>query len=135
MKKIKWSDKYKTGISDIDEQHEKIFSIINRLYDHIKNGIQERPDEILKDLDDYISIHFSTEMKFFVIYNYPEAAKHNDKHSQFSDKLRTYTSNMEITSKELHNLYYLLESWFETHILTIDMAFRDYMKFNSDYVF
>ena len=35
---IEWSKKYNTGIDKIDEQHKKLVSIINNLYDKISDA-------------------------------------------------------------------------------------------------
>ena len=36
--RLVWQDRYNIGVSFIDEEHKKLFSILNRLFEHKKKG-------------------------------------------------------------------------------------------------
>jgi hemerythrin len=38
MSYLKWSDKYSLNVAEIDEQHEKLFSLVNDMYDAMHAG-------------------------------------------------------------------------------------------------
>ena len=62
MPLIEWNDTYSVGIKIIDEQHKKFFSIINTLFDAMKEGKgDELVETVLKELQDYVIYHFQSE--------------------------------------------------------------------------
>ena len=59
---IEWDDKYSIGISIIDEQHKKLFGIINRtIYAKEHSNDIEELKEVLREMTDYTVTHFTTE--------------------------------------------------------------------------
>ncbi len=50
---IKWDNNYTIGIDFIDEQHQKLFEIADRIYNLLKNRlITDKYDEIIKIIDE-----------------------------------------------------------------------------------
>ncbi len=133
MRRFKWTDKYRIGIEEIDHQHMEIFDAINKLYEHLtsSSGDNSGFETVLLKLKKYIDNHFSTEMKYFVIFNYHNLSHHNKEHQQFSEKIMSYCNMDILSNKDKHDLYYILETWFEKHILNSDMDFRDSISFNN----
>ena len=131
---IEWTKKLETGIEKIDEQHQKLVELINKLHESINEGKDTKivQDAIL-DLKLYTIFHFSAEEKMFSKFDYKEDdyEKHVKGHKAFTDEIAHYMSADAATQASLgeHLLKYLKE-WLTGHILVSDMKFAEFMKQN-----
>ena len=118
------------GISEIDQQHQKMIDILNRLSDATKNGhADDIIDEIIADLVDYTSYHFLCEEKHFAIHGYPEAKQHCEAHDALVIKLKDIRARYANNEKGISSVIMdLLVDWVFGHIKGSDMKFRDYLK-------
>ncbi len=91
MSFMEWNDKLLTGIKECDEQHKKLVSLINDLYEAMKQGRgKEIIDKILNELASYADYHFSTEEKLMNKYGYPELSIHKKEHESFKKKVKEF---------------------------------------------
>ena len=70
-------------VSEIDQQHQELVNLLNRLNDAVKNN--ESREDIYRIIDDVIAftrLHFATEERLMVQSGYPEIEWHKDKHKQ-----------------------------------------------------
>jgi len=70
---LEWNDKFSVGISMIDEEHKKLFGILNKVIvvkEH--NGNPEELWEVLSEMTNYALTHFKTEEAYMKECNYPE---------------------------------------------------------------
>jgi hemerythrin len=80
-----WSDELSVGILSIDEEHRRIFGMINRLEKAIREGRGKQVlAEVFDDLLEYTATHFRHEEKLFDTYEYPEREAHRDQHPTYS---------------------------------------------------
>ncbi len=127
-----WSDEFKIGIKIIDEQHEYFFSVLSRVIDSV--GLpesKEKIDEIFKEIEKYMTVHFLTEEKYFKKFNYKGAKKHIEQHEKFKKKIqeiRRQYYNDQITSS--FNLTDFLEDWLIKHLDGMD---KKYVKYFHDH--
>ncbi len=85
---LEWDDKYSVGISIIDEEHKKLFGILNKVIvakEH--NGTPEELWEVLSEMTNYAHTHFRTEETYMKEFNYPEYQDHKEEHRGFSSKI------------------------------------------------
>ena len=120
---ITWTQKYTTGIEEVDAQHKQLVNIINELYDarHSQNS-QEVVNGILSKMTDYAEYHFNFEEALINQLNPSELEEHKAKHQSF----RTYIK--EILGYQTKEKFFVedmlmmfLESWLTKHILIEDM--------------
>ncbi|MEI6379200.1 MAG: bacteriohemerythrin [Candidatus Falkowbacteria bacterium] len=124
-KQLVWEDKYSVGVEQIDNQHKKMFAVINDLVSAINSKpTEEKLSAIIKSLIEYKKFHFATEEKYFKEFNYDGAADHIAKHHEFSQKLE------EIESKYVGDVVGLafelvdfLEDWLIEHLMIIDQKY------------
>jgi len=87
-KKIAWSDTYKLGIKGIDRQHQKLFDLVNELYDLEENeNIKEDIRKILYAFHDYTVVHFKDEENFMKVIKFPDIENHKLIHKNIVDSL------------------------------------------------
>lgn len=71
-----FTDKYKTGITFVDDEHRKLFEIISDTNDLIHDQLlHDKYDEIMRllaELRDYTELHFSEEEALMERIHYPE---------------------------------------------------------------
>ena len=62
MELIKWSEKFSTGVPDIDSEHEELINSINSFYQKQNEGIEKSESvQILNDIYGSIHAHFMLE--------------------------------------------------------------------------
>lgn len=128
---LNWDESFSMNISLIDLQHKKMIEMINRFYDSLeRNTPQVNLQPLIRDMRSYILLHFNTEEKLFIKYNYPNTEKHNAEHKAFMKKVEELEQkcrdNKFIVSFEVTNF---LRKWVKEHILESDKA---YSKFLTD---
>ncbi len=84
---IKWNSTYNVHIKKIDNQHKKIISILNHIYDLQQSGNPKAIDKVLSELEKYARVHFSTEEVLFDKHEYPESIEHKKEHERFIKKI------------------------------------------------
>ena len=127
---IEWNEKYSVHIEEIDSQHKKIFSIINRLHDAMKaRKGKEVIGNLLGELVDYTYYHFATEEKYFRLCNYPHFDVHKSEHdlmrSLVADLKRKFDANTEMIIIEVMEL---LKDWLSDHVLGSDQKYGSFLN-------
>ena len=127
---IEWDARFSVGIKEIDDQHKKLFSIINTVFD----GIAEANDtEMLKRAFDrileYTRFHFETEEGYFDKYRYPDAEEHKAQHrallEQTLELKSQYTEGAPGVTLELIDF---LTRWLQQHILLHDKHYAPFLQ-------
>ncbi len=123
MKQIQWHDSFSVGIKKIDNQHKKLFSLLNELIIASETGQEtEVLGRVLDDLVSYTDYHFKTEEPFFKIH--PRQKQHVAIHRGFIKKagqmVRVFHEGAENTGEE--TIKYL-QNWILNHVLETDINY------------
>lgn len=127
---INWNESYSVHIKQLDEQHKKLFQIVNALYDAMKNG---KGNDVLAgvfdELINYTKLHFSTEENLLKIHNYPNLTAHKMEHerlvNQVLDLQKQFMDGGAALSIKVSNF---LKEWLMNHIKKSDIAYSKYLK-------
>ncbi len=124
-KKLDWEDKYSVGVEEIDNQHKRMFEVINELLDAINtNSTEESLGHIIESLIQYKKFHFATEEKYFKEFNYDETIEHINKHKEFNDKLNALKEKyLNYTVEFAFELVDFLEDWLLNHLTVVDQKY------------
>ncbi|MDR0882851.1 MAG: bacteriohemerythrin [Candidatus Adiutrix sp.] len=123
-----WTATLETGIPKIDEQHKELFRQVDVLMD-AKN--QNRLQETLDFLGQYVVKHFGDEQVMHASSNYPKAAAHKQMHTAFIATFKELKQKFESSG---HNLTMVMEinkvvvGWLKDHIMRHDKEFAAYYK-------
>ena len=125
-----WDEKYRVGISTIDQQHRKLFELISHFYEHIRQKETQRAmTEALDGLMAYAASHFATEERYMQKYEYPLYARHIAQHSQFVEKVtdlrKRFQAGELVIPIEVANF---AKDWLSNHILGEDQKFAPFFK-------
>lgn len=135
-----FTDKFKTGVPLIDDEHRRLFEIIKETNDLIHEQLlHDKYDEIMRllsELRDYTEFHFKDEEQLMERISYPGLPAQKRAHTSFVERL------VEIDLSELDDMddnqqEYLLDlidyllSWLSNHILGTDKKIGEFMRENN----
>ena len=130
MALIDWSTEYSVNIREIDRQHEKLFGMLNELYDAMSKGKGKSVmGPVLSHLIEYTDYHFATEERLFALHEYPGAAEHTRQHRALTAEAKAFKQRFEanevlVTSELLG----FLKSWLSHHISGTDRQYSAYLN-------
>lgn len=122
---------YRTGIEQIDQEHEHLFEIVRETNDLIHNNLlHDKYDEIIhliNELKEYTRFHFADEEAYMESINYPGLDAQKRAHTAFVDRIMeididTLDEIDDHQQEYLEELITFLASWLTNHILKMDKA-------------
>jgi methyl-accepting chemotaxis protein/hemerythrin len=125
-KHFEWKKEYSVNVKVMDAQHQKLFKIVDDLYQAILGGAsKEAMPEIFKQLNDYTSFHFASEEKYFKDFGYGEAAGHIALHEEFKRDLFKMEARLGDKDFNAFELLDFLENWWVNHVLDVDKRYSE----------
>lgn len=130
MPLFQWTESISVSVKELDKQHQKLFDMINSLYEAMKTGKgRDVLGGIFESLLDYTSVHFKNEEVLFDQYNYPDKANHKAAHKAFIEKVTGLYSKFKggdtLVSVDVLNL---LKDWLVEHIMKIDKNYSNFFN-------
>lgn len=128
MMTLDWKPAYSVGIPTFDDQHKKLFAVVNKMGAAIEKGADhDTLRGIFKELIEYTRIHFRDEEANLLLYDYPNYQDHKVEHdelvAQVVDFALDFCANPDMTYKVMT----FLESWIIGHILGTDKGYTDFL--------
>jgi hemerythrin-like metal-binding protein len=125
MSLIIWTDEFSVGVVEIDNQHKGLVKLINKLYDAMTYGQANKVlREIIQELVKYTQIHFATEEKYFVKFDYEDSEAHIEEHHEFIASVQKFKEGFEAGNIVLSvDIFKFLKGWLTNHILGSDKKF------------
>jgi len=126
-----WNEKLATGVKECDDQHKKLVSLVNDLYDAMKQGKgKEVLDKMLDELVKYAGYHFTTEETLMTKYGYPasELSAHKREHEAFKSKIKEFLDKKakgEVTLTV--EVMTFLKDWLVKHIMGTDKKYGPFL--------
>ena len=130
-----WSDDLLSGFTTIDEQHKKLFDLVNSFAAE-NDGISSVHvlSPFIDDLLEYCDTHFKYEEDLMDRYSYPLTSYHSDLHSGMKRSLLVMKNHLE--QQTLKNPYQsvmaLCSGWLYNHVAWEDLTFSSFHK-NRDH--
>lgn len=127
---IEWTESNRTNVKICDEQHKKLFEMVNRLHEAMKEGKgREVLGKILDELVNYTAYHFSTEEKLMEKYSYPGLLWHKKEHQALTAKAkdlkeRFFRSEPVITQDVMN----FLKNWLNNHTMGSDKKYGEFLN-------
>jgi hemerythrin len=126
---IFWSDQLSVNIKELDNQHQCLIELINRLHDSMKSGKGNAViGPILMDVIKYTEFHFATEEKYFQKYAYPEFLQHKKQHDELTQKAKQLKADFEKGKLSISiEVMHFLRDWISNHILGSDKKYGPFL--------
>ncbi len=121
-----FTDKYKTGIPMVDEEHKMLFDIIGKIHKAIEvELVHDKFDlilDILDELKEYTRVHFADEEKYMREIGYEGLAQQELLHQKFIETLEDLNLDEVDDNQEayLYEFLNFLQNWLVNHILKVD---------------
>jgi hemerythrin len=131
-----WDASLETGHAKIDNQHKQLIEALNSIIEASQQGKGE--EEIFKTLDfltGYTVMHFSTEEKLQVQYDYPDYLVHKRYHDEFKVTVGDLTQRVikEGPTEEMIALVTgTIGNWLLNHIKEDDFRMAACVKSKGD---
>ena len=125
MAYLNWSDSLSVKVSSVDDQHKKLFDLINSFYEGISQGSnKETMLKLIMGLKNYTVTHFTHEERLLRQAGYPDFDNHKRQHEDFIKKVNEfqekYTSGKLILSLEVTGF---IKTWITEHIMKTDKMY------------
>lgn len=116
---------YRTGISEIDDQHFAIFTLLNDINAAIKNRDKNSAQTLFDKFKIDLNIHCKYEENLMLKSNYKYYETHKRYHPESTEQLLTHiTKNRDILYLDTNKMMILLRD----HIDYADLQFAEYYK-------
>lgn len=125
-----WENRFKTNISIIDEQHQRLVALLNDLHETMR----QKQDialigRTINELVLYTIYHFQTEEELLAQYEYPYLNAHKAEHANLTKEVydlqnRFNKGNLILTAELLG----FLKDWVNDHILGMDKNYCAFLQ-------
>ncbi len=131
--RVTWTAACSVGVEELDQQHMKLFGMINKLADCIdaKRAGSEPAEafiQVLSDMFDYTQAHFSAEEAHMRRIAYPDLERHIAQHQAFVEKVSELSLKATDRDLDMAGTLRFLQDWLSQHILLSDMQYRHFAE-------
>ncbi len=127
-KQLVWKDEFNIGIKIIDDEHQRLFHIISKLFTLTGDGTKSRRacQEGIKYFKTHALKHFEDEEKYMELIGYEEIEMHKRLHRDFRENslptLEKELSREDYSPSSVEHFLAVCAGWLIGHTLTEDMA-------------
>ena len=141
MALIEWDDeRYSTEIDRMDEQHQRLFELLNDLHQAMEEGhAEEEIGDTLRELERYTEYHFGDEEEFMEGCGYAQDCSdcfhdHQEMHENFAAKVTDLREKHEEGEYITMEVLQFARDWLDSHIAGSqqDMGYSEYYKSEVD---
>lgn len=127
---IEFTEDMATEITEMDDQHRKIITLLNNLYnDFTTNKTKKAIKENLRTLIDYAAWHFNNEEGYFDEFEFENSTEHKIEHDKFVKSLNDFISKYEQHTEMLNPQWFVkTKMWIETHFRERDVQYAPLLK-------
>lgn len=129
-----WDDeKYAIGIEQVDDQHRRLFGLVNELYEAMRGDEDVAIGPILNDLEEYTYVHFDDEQAFMGECGFSTAcgdcyAAHQEAHRTFEAEVSRLRELHESGDATVHmKTLRFMRSWLAEHVGEVDQQIGAYL--------
>ncbi len=132
LSRITWDPIYSVHVEILDAQHRKLFDAVNQLMEVFEIGSGDFLS-VIKDLIDYLSVHFHQEHMVMKNANYPNFLSHSKEHQKFTEKIQEFLKGYKEGDESLgRNMVVFLKDWVRDHTTKLDVQYGEYLRKNAE---
>jgi hemerythrin len=131
-----WNEKFETGSSKVDLDHQMLINNINHLEGMLTNSNRTREEcdfllHLVGFLEAYAEMHFKYEEDCMQRYRCPAYHQNKEAHQQYRDFFQGFRRRYKAEGfrpEVLKELHQAASAWIENHILTVDIQLKPCLK-------
>ena len=130
MPLVTWDQTYSVSVRKLDEQHQKLFALLNALHDAMQQGKgQAIVQDTLRELATYTVTHFRAEEELMRRANYPGLAAHQVEHQRFVATVNQLTQDLQ-TGRNVSSIEVVgfIKDWLSEHIRRTDRSYSAHLN-------
>ena len=125
-----WNESYSVRVRQMDDQHQKLFEIINDLAEAMRDG---KADGVIRDTVEQLAVytrtHFLQEEVLMRQTGYPALAAHQEQHRKLMADVEQYKRAYEEGhSASPVSLLNFVRQWLVHHIKESDKAYSEHLN-------
>lgn len=131
MPLVSWSDRYATGIPEIDAQHQTLFQAVNDLHDGLMAGKGKASiDKTLDFLVQYTQSHFQSEETFMQQQGFEGLAAHRTEHKMLLEEVAVFREQYTRNAATVRPMEVarFLGDWLTHHIQRMDLQYVAFVQ-------
>ena len=130
MTYVEWNNNLSIGITNIDNQHKRLFEILNELHDANNSPDRETvAAACLRNMVSYAEEHFRDEEEYMEFINYPEIECQRKEHKIFIDKISDYERAQTLMSyTPFQDMLDFLKDWIVNHLQGKDQEIGAFLR-------
>lgn len=132
---IEWNETFSVGVQLFDDQHKKLFAMVNGLEEGMKNGDDHAAiEEVLNRLVEYTVTHFTEEEREMRERGYPGYEDHLEEHQDLLSEVGDFKSSFDIGVGDVSSDMMILElmgflgNWLTNHINGTDKKYTTFFN-------
>jgi PAS domain S-box/hemerythrin-like metal-binding domain len=121
---VAWRDELVVGVRSIDDQHQQLVELVNRVDFYLREGADEhKVASAFTELAEYTAMHFRYEEELMQRVPYQDAERHTRRHRQLIGLLDTYQQALstEFSPRAITAQLRGLRTWLVQHIQDQDV--------------
>lgn len=122
-KYFEWKSDYETGYETVDDQHQYLFKLANRLLSAKVTDCKS----IIMELYQYTRVHFKAEEAIMAEFKYPALDDHIKLHINLVSNLNNLSEHFVETEESRNDLVAVFGNWIINHILNEDLRFANFI--------
>lgn len=125
MPLLRWLPEYSVNEAGLDNDHKKLFDILNTVYENVMNSLDvDCVLPLIEELSEYTKYHLSAEEQHMKEMGFQGIDAHIAEHREFTHKIealrtRFHGNNLEVARE----LIILLGEWLLRHVLMEDKKY------------
>ncbi len=127
---IKFTHDLRTGVEEMDKDHEKLVELLNKVYELLKEGNKEKAEEVFsRELVAWVEHHLAREEKFMEAIGYPDFERHKKAHEGFRRIVFDLLPHVEKGDHEVfREALALAWGWLAGHIGKVDKKYGEFAR-------
>ena len=122
---VEWKDEFSVGVQEMDEEHKKLFRLINDLHEAVKSGkTNDGIAAAIAGLAEYTATHFAHEESLLKAKGYKGLAAQQAAHRTFVEKVKDYEERVRSGKIVLtFDIGGFTRNWLTEHIKAMDKQY------------
>ena len=133
MPLVTWDESYSVKVEKCDEDHKKLFALINALHDAMSVGRGAQVvQKVVDELANYTRFHFSREESLLEKTHYPALVPHQAQHRIFVQQVEQFRQDLKAGAVgESVVVASFLKDWLTNHIKQTDRQYSMHLNDNG----